>query len=247
MGKNVDFPVHHPRWMLPVDSLSTHLLVCGGAPFSRHALMRYVAEQVYKRRRRVAVFSTISEWNAHLGRRILDCYSSAKDLIAMISNARSPNLRVLMDLAHSKKIDHRLASLLDELSDSVREESRALRLLLVFDGVYDVLVHNRGSRCASIFYLERAVREFRKWGIGVAMSAEGLSTLTDPLRTNFWTVVHLGTRDQAEIETAALYFGKESSLLPKLRRGEALALSYESWNAEPFRLRLPFPLLRSQP
>lgn len=78
------------------------------------------------------------------------------------------------------------------------------------------------------------------------MSAESLTSLTDPLRTNFWTVIHLGSRHADELKVARLYFAREASALPHLRKGEAIALSYEFWNAEAFHLRLP-DSLRAQP
>jgi len=239
MGRNYDLPVHHPSWELKAEDLCTHLLVCGGDVDSRTEVAKHVADGVCKLKRKIVVLSVTGLWrDVKFGRRTLTTGLEPESISRALEEKSFPNVVIEMKGVNPGYLNEYLTSLVSSLSSAVREESTKLRLLLVLDGIYNVIFNAFGPRCSSIFYLERSVREFRKWGMGVILTAEKLSYLTDPLRANFWTVIHLGTDDEKEVQKSSIYFREESPRLLRLHKGEALAISHDYWYGEPFRLKL---------
>lgn len=240
MGKNFDLPVHHPSWYLAVDDLCSHLLSVGGEASERTSIARRVADGVHRSRRKVLVVSVTGFWSdLTLGKNTMTSDFHPARVGDLLESRDHQNVILEFGKVSPDFLNSFIATLFDSLLSSVYQESTRLKLLIVMDGVYDYILNSIGWNCPSVYYMERAVRECRKWGVGILMSAEKISRLTDVLMANFWTVIHLGSQNPEEVMAAPVHFKGEASKLKDMKSGEALALSANYYYAEPFRLRLP--------
>jgi hypothetical protein len=239
MGKRIDLLDHNPSWYLNINDLCTHVLVCGGDNPSRTTVTKRLVDGAHMLRRKLVVVSATGSWSdVKLGGGTITSDFDSKRVSAMLGGRSTSNVVLEIGEDSPSHLNSCLASMFDSMFSTAHRESDELKLLVVLDGVYDVLLDALGPRCSSILFLERGVREFRKWGVGILLATEKLSRLTEGIMANLWTIVHLGSSDPNETRKSSLYFRGESPRLAKLRLGEALAISPNYWYSEPFRLKL---------
>jgi DNA helicase HerA-like ATPase len=98
-----------------------------------------------------------------------------------------------------KDIDTFVANTVREVFHANFDESEPLRLVLVYDEVHRLLPKFGGSG-EGFLQIERACREFRKWGIGVVLISQVLADFVGQIKANINTEVQMRTRDEGDLE-----------------------------------------------
>jgi hypothetical protein len=80
--------------------------------------------------------------------------------------------------------------------------------LLVFDEVHRLL-SKFGGNGEGFLQIERACREFRKWGIGVMLVSQVLSDFVGEIKANINTEVQMRTRDEGDLGRIKIKYGEE--------------------------------------
>ncbi len=88
------------------------------------------------------------------------------------------------------------------------QESRELKLVLVYDEVHRLLPKFGGSGQGFI-QIERACREFRKWGIGVMLISQVLADFVGQIKANINTEIQMKTRDEGDLERIKTKYGAD--------------------------------------
>ncbi len=112
----------------------------------------------------------------------------------------------LIDQLDSRDLDVFIANTINDIFKSNPEESQQLRVLIIFDEVHRLLPRF-GGKGLGITMLERGVREFRKWGIGLVLSSQVVADFEKEIRANIRTQIQLWTRDEEELERIKEKFG----------------------------------------
>jgi hypothetical protein len=80
-------------------------------------------------------------------------------------------------------------------------------MLLVFDEVHRLLPKFGGSG-KGFLQIERACREFRKWGFGVMLVSQVLSDFVGEIKANINTEVQMRTRDESDLNRIKTKYGE---------------------------------------
>jgi len=89
------------------------------------------------------------------------------------------------------------------------EESTNLKVLLVFDEVHRLLPKFGGTG-KGIIQLERACREFRKWGIGLILISQVFSDFPTDIVANVGTEIQLRTRYEGDLRRINTKYGEDT-------------------------------------
>jgi hypothetical protein len=88
------------------------------------------------------------------------------------------------------------------------KEFPTLRILLVFDEIHRILPKFGGSGQGFI-QIERACREFRKWGLGVLLISQVLQDFVGEIKANINTQVQMKTRDEGDLNAIKMKYGED--------------------------------------
>ncbi|MEM2874845.1 MAG: hypothetical protein QW567_02315, partial [Candidatus Hadarchaeales archaeon] len=102
----------------------------------------------------------------------------------------------------------------------------------------DIPLEHGLFRSAGALWLERGVRELRKFGRGIVITSASMKNINEETLSNIWTLVHLGSRDPSEVEAARIFFGDDSKRILETGEGRALVLSPHCNYGLPFLVRL---------
>jgi hypothetical protein len=107
-------------------------------------------------------------------------------------------------------------------------ESRKLKLLVVFDEVHRLLPKYSKKSGASFegggyLAIERACREFRKWGIGLVMISQVLLDFKGAIRAVIATEMQLRTKYEGDVNRIKTKYGWDyAASIPKLDIGTGI-------------------------
>ncbi|TDA30275.1 MAG: hypothetical protein DSO03_06325, partial [Hadesarchaea archaeon] len=101
-----------------------------------------------------------------------------------------------------------VTNVIQSIFESQPREYPELKVLLIFDEVHRLLPKYGGTG-AGVIQLERAVREFRKWGIGVMLVSQTIADFSETIQTNCRTQIQFWTREEAELQRIAVKYGEE--------------------------------------
>ncbi|MBS3120059.1 ATP-binding protein, partial [Candidatus Woesearchaeota archaeon] len=107
-----------------------------------------------------------------------------------------------------KDIDIFVANSVREVFHQNFPEARQLKYMLVYDEVHRLLPKFGGSG-EGFLQIERACREFRKWGIGVMLISQVLADFVGQIKANINTEVQMKTRDEGDLERIRTKYGAE--------------------------------------
>ena len=94
-----------------------------------------------------------------------------------------------------QEMDIFVANVVREIFNSDPQEAPNLKLILVFDEVHRLLAKFGGSG-EGFLQIERACREFRKWGMGVMLVSQVLADFVGEIKANISTEAQMRTRDE---------------------------------------------------
>jgi DNA helicase HerA-like ATPase len=121
-----------------------------------------------------------------------------------------------------------------------REEYRELKLLMIFEDAYRLLPAFGGK---GALMLERACREYRKWGIGIVVVSHSLSEFDQAVTANTETDIFFATNFENDLSFVKERYGlKYSQTLPKLAVGRCFIQNKDYNYSKPWGINIRPPL-----
>ncbi len=127
-----------------------------------------------------------------------------------------------------------VANSIKTIFESNLEESKQLRLILVYDEVHRLLPKFGGSGLG-FTQIERAVREFRKWGIGLVLVSQVLSDFIGEIKANIGTEIQMRTKYEGDLDRIKLKYGEDTmKSIVKASIGTAMLQNSEYNHGRPY-------------
>lgn len=219
------------RAYMNLENFKTHTIVAGSTGGGKSFSAQVIIEEMLLKDTAIIVFDPTAQWTGMLrkltNKGLMGIYPSfgmkPTDAKAFTGNIRQiTNARELIDVrkymkpgeiqifaCHKldpKEIDMFVANTVREVFHANFDESEPLRLVLVYDEVHRLLPKFGGSG-EGFLQIERACREFRKWGIGVVLISQVLADFVGQIKANINTEVQMRTRDEGDLERIKVKYG----------------------------------------
>jgi len=214
-----------------LEQLTTHTMVAGSTGGGKTVSAEVLVEEALEKGVAVIVFDPTAQWSGFLRKNTVSKmfalypkFNMKKtDAKAFNGNVKQIlNAREIIDIKKFikpgeiniftiNKLDPEDADVL--VSNTIREvfhsnlpESPELKLLIIFDEVHRLLPKFGGSGQGFI-QIERAAREFRKWGVGLMLISQVLSDFLGETKANINTEIQMRTRDQGDLDRIKNKYG----------------------------------------
>ncbi|MEM2121667.1 MAG: helicase HerA-like domain-containing protein [Candidatus Woesearchaeota archaeon] len=216
-----------------LNLLTTHCIVAGATGGGKSVAAQVLVEECLKRGVGVLVFDPTAQWSGFLRPcsdvRMLGLYSSfglkrsdargfpgnvrlvrdAREVVDVRRFLRAGEVNVfVLSRLEPEDIDFFVANTVREVFRAGFDEFGGLRFLLVYDEVHRLLPRFGGSG-EGFVQIERACREFRKWGIGVVLISQVLSDFVGEIKANINTEIQVRTRDEGDLQRVREKYGEE--------------------------------------
>jgi len=221
-----------PAYLDP-HRLTVHSIVAGATGGGKSIAAQVIIEEALKQNISVMVFDPTAQWSGML-RKCTDkkmfAYYKKFGMKTTDSRGFPGNIRAIKDARQvidiekyfepghiniftlnklqPKDMDIFVANVIRGIFESDPKEFPTLRTLLVFDEVHRLLPKFGGSG-EGFVQIERACREFRKWGYGVMLVSQVLSDFVGEIKANISTEVQMRTRDEGDLGRIKTKFGDE--------------------------------------
>jgi hypothetical protein len=241
----------HPAYY-ELERLTTHAIVAGATGMGKSISAQVVIEEALLNGTAVIVFDPTAQWSGMLrkctDKRMLAYYPKfglkPTDAQGFKGNVRQVlNPRQIVDVKkyatpgqiqifslnklQPKDIDIFVANVIRQVFKSDPKESPTLKVLLVFDEVHRLLSKFGGSG-EGFLQIERACREFRKWGLGVMLISQVLNDFVGEIKANINTELQTRTLEENDLERIRTKYG--DGFLKSLVRAEVGVVMFQ--NAE---------------
>jgi hypothetical protein len=241
----------HPSYY-EIDRLTTHAIVAGATGMGKSISAQVVIEEALLQDIAVIVFDPTAQWSGMLrkceDKKMLAYYSKfgmkLTDARAFKGNVRQvQNARQIIDVTkymnpgqiqifslnklQPNEMDIFVANVIRQVFKSDPKENPNLKLLIVFDEVHRLLPKFGGSG-EGFLQIERACREFRKWGLGVMLISQVLNDFVGEIKANINTELQTRTLEENDLERIRTKYGEE--FLKSLVRAEVGVIMFQ--NAE---------------
>ncbi len=248
-----------------LSELTKHTLICGGTGGGKTVAAMVLAEEALMKDVSVTVFDPTLQWTGftkeNKNSAMLELYPEfgikeprkfSVEIDAVNDPTDSVNLLfekgkmqvIAVNRLNSKSLDIFLDSVLRTLFDRQWQESETLKHLIIFDEVHRLLPRYGGSGKA-IPMLERTIREFRKWGIGVVLVSQVLTDFKAAVRANVGNEIQLRTEFDGDIRRIKAKYGTTfSKNIAKLTVGTGMFQNPEYNKGAPYLVRFR-PILHS--
>jgi hypothetical protein len=218
---------------LDMDALTTHAVVAGATGGGKSISAQVLIEEALKKNVAIIAFDPTAQWSGMLrkneDKKMLSFYPKFKmkpnEARAFPGNVRQiRNERQKIDINKymnpgqiqiftmnkltPPQIDVFVASVIAGIFESDPKEYQGLKCILIFDEVHRLLPKFGGSG-KGFLQIERACREFRKWGLGVMLVSQVLSDFVGEIKANINTEVQMRTRDEADLNRIKTKYGEE--------------------------------------
>ncbi|MBU0757702.1 MAG: DUF87 domain-containing protein, partial [Nanoarchaeota archaeon] len=216
-----------------IDKLTVHSIIAGSTGGGKSIAGQDIVEECLLRGISVIVFDPTAQWSGMLRKctdsKMMSFYPrfhmNNKDAKAFNGNVQAiKNPRTKIELNNymkpgeiqiftlstmtPKEIDIFVANTVRQIFKSNLQEFRGLKALMVYDEVHRLLPKFGGSG-EGFIQIERACREFRKWGIGVVLISQVLADFVGQIKANINTEVQMKTRDEGDLKRIETKYGKE--------------------------------------
>ncbi|MCC5994423.1 MAG: DUF87 domain-containing protein [Candidatus Aenigmarchaeota archaeon] len=243
---------------LDLSQLTMHTIAAGGTGSGKTISAMVVAEELLKRKIPVIVFDPTGQWTGFIKpcrlKQMLDLYpkfglkpTDARSFKTNIVVVEDPNMEInikkymipgeitvfVMNRLKPEQLDAFVRRSIQAIFDMRPPETKELKLLLVYDEVHRLLPKYGGK--GGYTALERGVREFRKWGIGIFMVSQVLLDFKGAVRANIANEIQLRTRYEGDINRVKSKYGQEyASKITKLTIGTGLFQNPEYNHGKPW-------------
>jgi len=247
--------------------LNRHILIAGGTGAGKSVSGMVIVEELLKKGGYpVLVFDPTGQWTGFSkkndDKRMASLYKKfditapkSFDVNVIEVNDTSVNIDILLylstkgltvlklDKLSPLKLDKFIEESLDKIYNAHLPEKENLKSLIVLDEVHRLLPKYGGKKAH--VKLEQAVREFRKWGIGLLMISQVLTDFKGAIRGNIGTEIQMRTLYEGDIKRVKERHGsKYSNLIAKLPIGVGMIESSEYNKGVPYFVEFR-PLLHS--
>ncbi len=221
------------RAFVEVDKLQTHSLVAGATGSGKTVAAQIIVEEALLKGASLLVFDPTAQWSGFLRANkdpmIFRLYRSfhmkendARAFNGNIQIVKDPNKRIdikkylkkgeitvfCLHKLDPSDIDVLVENTIKEVFWANLEETHEVRALFVYDEVHRLLPKFGGSG-KGFTQVERAVREFRKWGIGLVLISQVLSDFVGEIKANIGTEVQMRTRYEGDLERIKMKYGED--------------------------------------
>lgn len=241
----------HPVYLEP-EKLKTHAIVAGATGMGKSISAQVLVEEALLKNVAVIVFDPTAQWSGLLrkceDKKMISFYprfglkstdarafpgnirqiSHAREVIEIEKYIHPGQIQIFaLNKLDPKDIDTFIASVIRQIFKSDPKEAQELKVLLVFDEVHRLLSKFGGSG-EGFLQIERACREFRKWGMGVILISQVLSDFVGEVKANINTEIQTRTIEESDLERIKTKYGEE--FLKSLVRAEVGVAMFQ--NAE---------------
>jgi len=218
-------------WYNP-DDLTTHALTAGATGTGKSVSASIFVEEALKKGIPAVVFDPTVQWTGFVRAckdpNLLDKYKEfnmkkeeVRPFRGLIYDVETPDIKInfkkymnpgeitVFCLAKLKpgEYDKAVENIVNTIFHEKWEESPELKLLIVFDEVHRLLEKYGGQ--GGYLALEKACREFRKWGIGLIMCSQVSADFKEAVQGNILTEIQLNTKSMEDIKKIEQKYGKE--------------------------------------
>jgi hypothetical protein len=216
-----------------LDQFQVHTLVAGASGSGKTIAAQDLVEEALLKKVAVIVFDPTAQWTGFLrkceDKKMLSLYrnfgmkkTDAKAFngnIHLITNPREIiNIKKFMkpgeiNIFVTNKLDTKgnelfVANTIREIFHANLPESKELIFLMIYDGIHSLLPKFGGS--GKVFMqVERATREFRKWGVGLILISQVLSDFPPEVLANINTEIQMRTRDENDLKRIKEEYGED--------------------------------------
>ncbi|MBN2881614.1 DUF87 domain-containing protein [Candidatus Woesearchaeota archaeon] len=216
-----------------VDNLMTHTIIAGSTGGGKTVAAQGVVEHALDKKIGVVVFDPTAQWTGFFrknddngmynyypkfGLHKKDAKSYPGTIIVIKDALQKIDLKKHMNPGEitvfslhklePREIDIFVASTVKQVFSQGLDENPHLKSLMVYDEVHRLLPKFGGSG-AGFVQIERACREFRKWGIGLVLISQVLSDFVGEIKANINTEVQMRTKDEGDLERLRTKYGEE--------------------------------------
>jgi hypothetical protein len=231
---------------IDIPQLIMHSIAAGGSGSGKTVSAMVSSEELLKRKVPIIVFDPTAQWTGFMKpcrlQVMLDMYpkfglkpTDAKGFKTNIILVEDPDMPIdlkkymipgeitvfVMNRLPPEKLDHFVRRSVQSIFDMRPKESKEIKLLLVYDEVHRLLPKYGGK--GGYIAIERACREFRKWGIGVFLISQVLLDFKGAIRANIANEIQLRTKYEGDIGRVKSKYGADyASKVTKLTIGTGL-------------------------
>jgi hypothetical protein len=247
------------------EDLTTHMIIAGGTGSGKSVSSMVVAEELLKRNIPVIVFDPTAQWTGFIrpntDSRMQNLYAKfglkkedARAFKGTILQVKDPFMKIevdkfikpgeitilLLNKLTPEQLDYFVRKTIDYMFSISWPESRDLKVMLIYDEIHRLLPRYVKRKVSSLegggyLALERAVREFRKWGIGLMMISQVLLDFKGAIRAVIATETQMRTKYEGDINRVKTRYGWQySSSIPKLEVGTGLIQNPGYNNGKPW-------------
>jgi hypothetical protein len=213
-----------------MDELRTHVLTAGATGSGKSVSAMIFVEELLREKIPVIVFDPTAQWTGFVrpcrDPNLLKYYKEfgmdtrdARPYTGMIYEVTDPNVKIDFDKYMNPgeitvftlnklkpgEYDDAVRNIIDTIFAHGWEESTKLRMVVVFDEVHRLLEKYGGK--GGYVALEKACREFRKWGIGLIMVSQVLSDFKEAIKGNVLTEIQLHTKSLGDLSRIEKKYG----------------------------------------
>jgi len=251
-----------------IEQLILHSIAAGGTGSGKSVSAMVCAEELLKRKVPIIVFDPTAQWTGFMKpcrlNAMIQLYSkfglkaadarSFKTNVILVEDAdmeikikeymKPGEITVfVMNRLKPAELDRFVRRSIQSIFDMRPAESKQLKLMVVYDEVHRLLPKYGGK--GGYIALERACREFRKWGIAVFTISQVLLDFKGAIRANIANEIQLRTKYEGDIGRVKSKHGSNyASKITRLTIGTGLFHNPEFNNGKPWFVTFR-PLLHS--
>ncbi len=215
-----------------LDLFQIHTIVAGSSGSGKSVVAQVLVEEALLKNVAVVVFDPNAQWTGFLrkleDKKLLGLYRNF-NMKKTDARAFNGNVHLLTEpreivdfrkMFRQGEIDIYVTSKLEAkdveifVANTIKQcfkanlpESKELKYLIVYDGIHSLLPKYGGT--GTVFtQIERATREFRKWGIGLVLISQVVSDFPPEVLANINTEVELRTRDENDLNRIKEKYGE---------------------------------------
>ncbi|MBD3155144.1 MAG: DUF87 domain-containing protein, partial [Candidatus Aenigmarchaeota archaeon] len=229
-----------------ISQLLVHSIAAGGTGSGKTVSAMVCAEELLKRDVPIIVFDPTAQWTGFMKpcslKPMLDLYpkfglkpSDARSFKTNIILVDDPDMEInikdhmkpgeltvfVLNRLSPGELDPFVERTIQSIFDMRPKESKKMELMLFYDEVHRLLPKYGGKK--GYLALERACREFRKWGIGVFLLSQVILDFKGAIRANIANEIQLRTKYEGDINRVKTKYGTDyASKVTKLTIGTGL-------------------------
>ena len=221
----------HNKSYFDLDLFQVHTLVAGSSGSGKSVVAQDLVEEALLKGVAVIVFDPTAQWTGFLrkceDKKLIGLYKNfgmkktdarafngnvhsvtdARELIEFKKFMKSGEINVFVtNKLETKDIELFVSNTIRQVFHANLPESKELKYLMVYDGIHSLMPKFGGS--GQVFVqIERATREFRKWGVGLILISQVLSDFPPEVLANINTEIQVRTRDEGDLNRVKEKYG----------------------------------------